>query len=149
MKLVIQRVKEASVKVKDKVIAEIGKGIVVLIGFEKGDNVKEIDEKMRFVRDKALNLRIFEDENRKMNLSVKDIQGSILIVSNFTLAALVKKGRRPSFDNALHPEMAKVFFERFVAFFKECDLNVQSGEFGAYMQVKIVNDGPLTFIIEK
>ncbi len=149
MKLVIQRVKEASVKVEDRIIAEIGVGIVVLIGFEKGDNVKDIDEKMMYVRDKVLNLRIFEDENGKMNLSVKDIQGSILLVSNFTLAGSVRKGRRPSFDNALHPEMAKVFFERFVGFFKECELNVQSGEFGAYMQVKIVNDGPVTFIIEK
>ncbi len=147
MKVVIQRVREAFVEVDGEKTGEIGRGILVLVGFEKGDE-EEIDKKIEFMAKKITNLRIFEDENGKMNLSVKDIGGSVLIVSNFTLAGSVKKGRRPSFDNALSGEKAKIFYEKFCDFFKTLNISVEKGKFQAYMKVFLVNDGPVTFVVE-
>ncbi len=148
MKALIQRVESANVKVEGTVIGKIDKGLLVLVGFEK-DDVEKIDEKIKYVAEKIVNLRIFEDENGKMNLSVKDIGGSILAVSNFTLAGSVKKGRRPSFDNALSGEKAKIFYLKFVEFLKTLNIPVEIGKFQAYMKVSLVNDGPVTFLIEK
>ncbi len=147
MKAVIQRVNNASVEVEGQLIGKIGKGLVVLVGFEKED-VEKIDEKIKYVGQKIVNLRIFEDSAGKMNLSVKDIKGELLVVSNFTLAGSVKKGRRPSFDNALGGEKAGEFYEKFVDFLKSLDIPVSTGKFQAYMKVSIENDGPVTFILE-
>ena len=148
MKAVIQRVENASVIVDEQIIGKIGKGLLVLVGFEKGD-VEAIDEKIKYIAEKIVNLRIFEDENGKMNLSVKDIKGSLLVVSNFTLAGSIKKGRRPSFDNALGGEKARFFYLKFVKFLKTLNIAVETGKFQAYMKVSLVNDGPVTFFIER
>ncbi|BBB32461.1 D-tyrosyl-tRNA(Tyr) deacylase [Thermotomaculum hydrothermale] len=148
MKAVIQRVKKANVEINGKIVGEIDKGIVILVGFEKSD-VEKIDEKIKYIAEKIVNLRIFEDKEGKMNLSIKDVEGSLLVVSNFTIAASVKKGRRPSFDNALSGDKARVFYERFVDFLKRLNIKVETGEFQAYMKVNLINDGPVTFIVEK
>jgi len=148
MKAVLQRVKNAKVEVEGKKIAEIEKGILVLVGFEK-DDLNDIDKKFDYFAQKITGLRIFEDENGKMNLSVKDIDGKILAVSNFTLAGSVKKGKRPSFDNAMPPLEAKECFKKFVNELKKHNVCVEEGEFQAYMQVSFTNDGPVTFLIEK
>ena len=148
MKALIQRVESANVKVEGTVIGKIGKGLLVLVGFEK-DDVEKIDEKIKYIAEKIVNLRIFEDENGKMNLSVKDIGGSILVVSNFTLAGSVKKGRRPSFDNALSGAKAQFFYLKFVEFLKTLNIQIETGKFQAHMKVSLVNDGPVTFLIEK
>lgn len=145
MKVVVQRVNSASVKIENKIYSEIKKGVLLLFGVEKNDKKEFID----FLVNKVLNLRIFNDENDKMNLSLNDIKGEILVVSQFTLAANCKKGLRPSFDNAMHPDIANNFYEIFVSKLKESDLTVQTGVFGADMKVSLENDGPVTFILEK
>jgi len=144
LKAVIQRVGAASVEVDAKTAGKIGKGILVLLGVEKGD--KERDA--AWLAEKIANLRIFEDENGKMNLSVREIGGELLAVSQFTLAGNCAKGRRPSFDSAAPPEEANRLYEFFVERLRELGLPVETGVFQAMMQVSLVNDGPVTFILE-
>ncbi|MCR5261102.1 MAG: D-tyrosyl-tRNA(Tyr) deacylase [Candidatus Gastranaerophilales bacterium] len=143
MKAVIQRVKSASVTIDNELYSSIGQGLLVLYGVEKGD----VEENSRYLCDKILKLRIFEDENGKMNLSVKDVQGEILVVSQFTLAGDTRKGTRPSFDTAMPPKEANEMYENFVSMMKESGLTVKTGVFGAMMDVALVNDGPVTFIL--
>jgi len=143
MKIVLQRVKQAAVEVEQKVKGKIGKGVCLLVGVEKGDS----EEDARYLADKAVELRIFPDKEGKMNLSLLDIKGEVLAVSQFTLAASVKKGRRPSFDNAEAPERAERLFSYFVELIKERGIKVETGVFGALMEVHLVNDGPVTFIL--
>lgn len=145
MKLVIQRVSNAKVEVENKTIGQIEKGFLVLIGVGPEDN-KEIAD---FLVEKLCNLRVFEDENQKMNLSIKDIDGELLIVSQFTLYADCKKGNRPSFSNAAKPEKANELYEYFMEKCKEKVRKVEHGEFGADMKVSLLNDGPVTIILER
>lgn len=145
MKTVIQRVTSASVTVKGRIVGEIGQGILVLLGVEKGDDEARAD----WLAEKIANLRIFEDQAGKMNLSLRDIGGSLLVVSQFTLAGNCDKGRRPSFDNAAVPEEGKRLYEYFVEVLKRLNAPVATGIFQADMQVSLVNDGPVTFILER
>jgi D-tyrosyl-tRNA(Tyr) deacylase len=143
MKAVIQRVKEARVSVGKKIVAKIGQGIVILLGIEKGDS----EETARYLADKIILLRIFENEKKKMDLSLLDIKGEVLVVSQFTLYGDTGKGRRPSFTRGAGPEEAKKLYENFIAFLREHKLKVATGIFGAKMLLEIHNDGPVTFII--
>lgn len=145
MKAVIQRVTSASVVVEGRNVGEIGRGILVLLGVEKGD----VEARADWLAEKIINLRIFEDEAGKMNLSLQEIGGSLLIVSQFTLAGNCDKGRRPSFDTAAPPEEGKRLYEYFVEAAKRLGLPVATGIFQADMQVSLVNDGPVTFILER
>ena len=145
MKAVIQRVKNASVTINNELYSEIGQGILVLLGVEKDDTLAQAE----FLAEKIANLRIFEDENEKMNFSLLDIKGEILVVSQFTLAGDCKKGKRPSFDNAAKPDLAIPLYEQFIELLKNRNLTVKTGQFGAMMDVKLINDGPVTFILEK
>ncbi len=145
MRIVIQRVKQAKVDIGGKTHAEIGKGILVLLGVEKGD----IEDKADWLARKICNFRIFSDENEKMNLSVKDVKGEILVVSQFTLASHIKKGNRPSFSNAAPESEAVPIYERFIQIVKSEGVPVKTGVFGADMEVFLINDGPVTFILEK
>ena len=144
MKLVLQRVKKSSVTIDNKIYSEINKGIMILVGIEKGDTKSEA----QWLADKVLKLRIFEDENDKMNLSILDVKGEILAVSQFTLAGNCKKGTRPSFDNAEQPKIAKKLYEDFCKILSQT-VPVKTGVFGAMMDVSLINDGPVTFILEK
>jgi D-tyrosyl-tRNA(Tyr) deacylase len=144
MKIVLQRVKRASVTVSGKTVGEIGLGLCLLVGVEKGD----VDEDAQFMARKIAELRIFPDAQDKMNLSLSDIGGKVLAVSQFTLAGSLKKGRRPSFDNAEHPDRARRLFDIFVDCVKKLGISVQTGRFAALMDVALVNDGPVTFILE-
>lgn len=144
MKVVIQRVKGASVEIENKLYSRINQGLLVLLGIEKGDTEKQAE----YLANKIADLRIFNDENKKMNLSLLDIKGEILVVSQFTLAGDCSKGKRPSFDRAARQEEAIPLYEKFVELLKEKSINVQTGEFGADMQVSLTNDGPVTFVIE-
>lgn len=143
MRVVIQRVKEAEVKVENKVIGKIQKGFLVLLGITENDNEKEVE----YLVKKVTNLRVFEDENDKMNLSIKEVKGDLLIVSQFTLYADCKKGNRPSFIKAARPNIAKPLYELFMQKCKEENLKVEHGEFGAHMEVSLINDGPVTIEI--
>lgn len=145
MKLVIQRVSNAKVEVENKAIGQIEKGFLVLLGVGPEDNEEIAD----FLVEKLCNLRVFEDENQKMNLSIKDIDGELLIVSQFTLYADCRKGNRPSFSNAAKPEKANELYEYFMEKCKEKVKKVEHGEFGADMKVSLLNDGPVTMILEK
>ncbi len=145
MKALIQRVKRASVTIDTKLYSEIGKGLLVLLGVEKDDE-KENGDKLA---QKISTLRIFEDENDKMNLSVKDVNGEILVVSQFTLCGDCKKGTRPSFDKAAPPEKANELYEDFVSVLKAGGFRVKTGKFRAMMDVELINDGPVTFMVEK
>ena len=145
MKVLIQRVKNASVTIDNEVFSSINQGLLVFLGVEKADTSVQAN----WLVDKILKLRIFEDENKKMNLSVSDIKGEILVVSQFTLAGDCKKGTRPSFDNAMPPKEAKELYEYFVSEIKKSGLEVQTGVFGAMMDIALINDGPVTFMIEK
>ena len=144
MRIVVQRVNTSKVIVDDKVLGSINKGLNLLIGFSKEDN----DEDLLYLRDKIINLRIFEDENDKMNLSLLDIKGDILAISQFTLYGDCRKGRRPNFMNAMGGDEAKALYEEFVKMLKESGLKVETGEFGAHMNVEIENDGPVTILLD-
>ncbi len=143
MKLVIQRVDSASVTIENKLYSSINKGLLVLFGVEKDDS----EDMLEYFAQKLLKLRIFEDEQGKMNKSVLDISGEILVVSQFTLCADCKKGTRPSFDNAKEPKIAKEYYEKFVEILKKSGINIKTGVFGAHMQVELVNNGPVTIIL--
>ena len=145
MKTVIQRVRFASVKVEGQVVGQIDQGLLVLLGVEKGDTEAQAD----WLAEKIVGLRIFGDEEGKMNLSVMDIGGSLLVVSQFTLAGNCAKGKRPSFDTAAPPEDGQRLYEYFVDAVKCPGLPVQTGIFQADMQVALVNDGPVTFVLER
>lgn len=144
MKLVLQRVKKASVTINGELFSEINKGFLILFGVEKGD----IIENAQWLAEKVLKLRVFEDENNKMNRSILDENGEILVVSQFTLAGNCKKGTRPGFDNAELPQKAKKLYEDFCEILAE-KIPVKTGVFGAMMDVSLINDGPVTFILEK
>ena len=144
MRSVIQRVNHASVEVDGKIIGEIKKGILVLLGVCDEDT----DADLKWLADKIIGLRIFTDDNDKMNLSLEDVDGSLLIVSQFTLFGDCKKGRRPSFAAAGKPEFANEMYEKFVKYCKEKVSIVETGEFGADMKVALENDGPVTLIID-
>ena len=145
MKIVIQRVSEASVTIDSKIVAQINQGLLVLVGLEEADTIEDTN----WLVSKILNLRIFPDENEVMNLSVKDIDGEIIVVSQFTLHAATKKGNRPSYIKAAKPDIAIPMYEKFVQQL-ETDLGkkIQTGQFGADMKVALVNDGPVTIIID-
>ena len=140
----LQRVSHAKVTVDEKVTGEIGKGWLVLLGVGKGDT----DNHALWMADRVIGLRAFADENGKMNLSVKDIAGSILVVSQFTLMADCQSGRRPSFTNAAPPDEANRLYEFFVDQIRQLQVPVQTGEFGAMMAVELLNDGPVTFWLD-
>lgn len=144
MRVIIQRSKQASVKVDESVIGSIDKGLVVLVGVTHEDTLEDVE----YVVNKCINLRIFEDEAGKMNLSLKDLGGKILSISQFTLYADTRKGRRPSFINAAKPEEAKKLYEAFNDQIREEGIQVETGEFGADMDVSLINDGPVTIIID-
>ncbi|HEX9079257.1 MAG TPA: D-aminoacyl-tRNA deacylase [Desulfuromonadaceae bacterium] len=145
MKAVIQRVTSASVVVEGEIVGEIGRGILVLLGVEKGDDEARAD----WLAEKICGLRIFSDDEGKMNRSVQDVEGSLLAVSQFTLAGNCAKGRRPSFDTAAPPDEGKRLYDYFVAAAGRLGLKVATGIFQADMQVSLVNDGPVTFILER
>ena len=145
MKVVIQRVSSASVTIETEIVANIQRGLLVLVGIEDEDSLEDIN----WLSQKIINLRIFGDENEVMNLSVKDIQGDIIIVSQFTLHASTKKGNRPSYIKASKPEIAVPLYEKFVEQMElELGKKIQTGKFGADMKVALVNDGPVTLIID-
>ena len=144
MRAVVQRVKESSVTVDGVCIGKIGKGLMVLLGVAEGDTRREAD----FLVDKILNLRIFEDEDGKMNLSLKNTCGALLVVSQFTLLGDCRKGRRPSFIQAAGPEKAEELYEYVVEKAKENGISVETGRFRAMMDVALINDGPVTLIVE-
>lgn len=145
MRLVLQRVSRARVLVDDRVTGEIGRGLLLLVGFAEGDD----DESLRWVAEKVTGLRVFPDEFGKMNRSVLDVDGGLLVVSQFTLYGDVSRGRRPSFVAAAPPERAIPLYERFLELVGECGVAVATGEFGASMQVELVNDGPVTLMVER
>jgi len=145
MKTVIQRVTQASVTIEGQIVADIQNGLLVLVGFEDADNQEDIN----WLTAKIANLRIFADENQVMNLSLKDIDGDMIIVSQFTLHALTKKGNRPSYIKASKPEIAIPLYESFIVQMElELGKKVQTGQFGADMKVALLNDGPVTLIID-
>ncbi|WDN90654.1 D-aminoacyl-tRNA deacylase [Desulfosarcina sp. BuS5] len=144
MRAVIQRVKESAVKVKGEFVARIGKGLLVLLGVAKSDVESDAD----YLAEKIVNLRIFEDEKDKMNRSLIETSGSMLVVSQFTLLGDCKKGRRPSFINAAGPERANTLYEYFVEHVSRKGVKVKTGRFGAMMDVHLINDGPVTLTID-
>ena len=144
MKVLIQRVKRASVTIDNKIYSTIEKGILALVGIEKGDTIDEVEKSAK----KIANLRIFPDENDKMNKSIVDIQGEMLIVSQFTLCGDCKKGTRPSFDKSAPPEIANKLYEDFISEIQKYGIKTGTGKFGAMMDVELINDGPVTFMIE-
>ena len=145
MKAVIQRVSQSSVTINNEIVAQIQQGLLVLVGIEDTDNQEDIN----WLTSKIANLRIFEDENEVMNLSLKDINGEMIVVSQFTLHAATKKGNRPSYIKASKPEIAIPLYESFVKQMEiELGKKVQTGQFGADMKVGLVNDGPVTIIID-
>lgn len=145
MKLVIQRVSKANVKVENEIVGKIGEGFLVLFGAGQGDTKEQAD----YLAEKLCNLRVFSDENDKMNLSIKNIDGELLVVSQFTLYADCIKGNRPSFVNAAAPDEAEKLYEYFVEKCRKLVKKVEKGIFGADMKVELLNDGPVTIILEK
>ena len=145
MKAVIQRVSKASVEINNNIVANINSGLLILIGIEEADSQEDIN----WLTSKIANLRIFADENEVMNLSLKDIDGDVIVVSQFTLHALTKKGNRPSYIKAAKPEIAIPLYENFISQMElELGKKVQTGQFGADMKVALINDGPVTIIID-
>ena len=144
MRAVVQRVKKSSVTVDDKITGKIGQGLMVLIGVENGDSEKDAD----YIADKVCGLRIFEDEHGKMNLSVEDIGGEVLAVSQFTLLADARKGRRPSFTKAAAPDEANALYRKVIDKIESRNINVEEGVFQAEMMVEIHNDGPVTILLD-
>ena len=144
MKAVLQRVARASVKVDGQVVSEIAAGLLVLLGVAKGDGEADV----RYMLEKIPGLRIFSDEHGKMNRSITELGGELLVVSQFTLLGDTDKGRRPGFDQAAAPDVARTLYEQVVAGLKQQGLTVKAGLFGAYMKVSLENDGPVTFILD-
>ena len=144
MKAILQRVTDAKVEVDSKTVGEIGTGFLILLGVENSDTEKEADA----LAAKIAGLRIFTDENDKMNLSLLDVKGELLIISQFTLYGDARKGRRPNFMNALGGDDAKIFYDKFIEMMKETGLKIETGIFGAHMQVDIKNDGPVTILLD-
>lgn len=144
MRAVIQRVEKASVSVEGEIRGQIGAGLLVLIGVEEGDG----DADFKYIADKAPNLRVFEDEQGKMNRSLLDVGGEVLAVSQFTLLGDARGGRRPSFITAARPETADPMYERLVADWRARGIRVETGVFGAHMKVSLVNDGPVTILLD-
>lgn len=145
MKILVQKVLNASVTVNGQKVSKIKNGLLLFVGVEKGDSESQAD----YLAKKTANLRIFEDENNKMNLSIMDVKGEILAVSQFTLAADLSRGNRPGFDGAARPEDAKPLYEYFVKQLENYGISVQTGIFQADMKVELLNDGPCTFILQK
>ena len=144
MRAVVQRVSRARVKVEEKIIGKIAWGILLLLGVEESDEEKDLE----YMCDKIPNLRIFEDEEGKMNKSLLDVGGSLLVISQFTLLGDARKGRRPSFTQAARPEKAIPMYERFIDSMKEKNITTEAGEFGAHMEVELINDGPVTILLD-
>ena len=144
MRVIVQRVTYSKVVVDNKIVGEINRGFNILVGISKEDNLEDL----KYLKDKILNLRIFEDENEKMNLSLLDVKGDILVISQFTLYGDCRKGRRPNFMEAEGGEKAKALYNQFVEMLKESNLKVETGEFGAHMKVDIQNDGPVTLMLD-
>ena len=144
MRTVIQRVRQAEVNVNEKTIGKINKGFLILLGVTHSDTEKEV----KWLANKIKDLRIFEDENQKMNLSLEDVKGEVLIVSQFTLYGNCIKGRRPGFIDAARPELAENLYLKFIEEFKNFKIPTQTGEFGADMKIELLNDGPVTLIID-
>jgi len=144
MRAVVQRVKQSTVRIDNEIVGQIGSGLLVLLGVAKGDTVKDAD----YLANKIINLRIFEDQDRKMNRSLLETGGELLAVSQFTLLADCRKGRRPSFIEAAEPEKATDLYETFVNMVRAKGVAVQTGRFRAMMEVALINDGPVTIIIE-
>lgn len=146
MKAVVQRVKQASVTIDGEVVGEIGQGLLVLIGIAVGDD----DSTIKWFANKLANLRVFEDEAGKMNKSLIDVSGEMLVVSNFTIYGDAQKGFRPSFTSAAAPNISEAIYDKFVEYLREnYEIIIQTGQFGAMMDVALINDGPVTLIIEK
>lgn len=144
MRAVVQRVDKAKVTVDGKIVGEISRGLMVLVGVVEGDTEKDV----QYLADKVIGLRIFEDEAEKMNLSVKDIGGEMLSVSQFTLYGDCRKGKRPSFDKAAKPETAIVLYEKFNELCRQQNIKVETGVFGAHMLVELANNGPVTILLD-
>ena len=144
MRAIVQRVSSSKVEVDNKIIGQIDKGFNVLVGISKEDTIEDLN----YIKDKILNLRIFEDESEKMNLSLLDIKGEILVISQFTLYGDCRKGRRPNFMNAEGGDKAKELYDTFVELLKMSELKIETGEFGADMKVDIQNDGPVTIMLD-
>ena len=144
MRAVVQRVSSSRVTVDERVTGEVKKGLLVLLGVTHDDTSKDVD----YMVDKVTNLRIFEDENDKMNLSLKDIEGEVMAASQFTLYGDARKGRRPSFSDAARPDVANPLYEEFVEKLRAQGITVGTGEFGAHMMVELTNDGPVTILLE-
>ena len=145
MRIVVQRVDNASVTVDNKVVGKIDKGLMLLVGFTEGDD----DTNIAYMVDKVLNLRIFDDEQGVMNKSLLDVSGSILSVSQFTLYADASKGRRPSYVKALSGDLATKLYDKFNKLIKDKGIHIETGIFGAEMKVNLINDGPITILLEK
>lgn len=144
MRAVVQRVSSASVSVDQELVSSIGRGLLVLLGVARDDDLEDA----RYMADKVASLRIFADESGKMNLSVEEIGGEVLVVSQFTLLGDCRKGRRPNFTQSAPPEVALPLYESFIQHLRERGLRVQEGRFGAMMAVSLINDGPVTLIVE-
>ena len=146
MRIVLQRVSRATVRVAGQAMGEIERGHVILVGFTDGDD----ESTLSWMADKVVGLRVFQDEDERMNLALDDVRGDLLVVSQFTLYGDVRKGRRPSFVHAARPEVAVALYEQFVALLRaRAPGRVETGEFGAMMDVELVNDGPVTFVLER
>lgn len=144
MRIIVQRVKSASVEVDENTVGQIGKGLLVFLGVGREDDESDLD----YMVNKVLGLRIFEDEDDKMNLSLEDTEGELLVISQFTLYGDARKGRRPSFIESAAPDMGEDYYEKFVEKCKDRGLKVETGIFGADMKVNLINDGPVTIMLD-